>query len=602
MGWRLRSAKSEPSQEEWTQYVERLEHYFVANGISDAAQKKAILLTVIGAAAYKLLRNLVAPEKPGDKEYLALLEAMRQHHSPIPSEIVQRFKFNSCFRQPGESISTFVAELRSLAEFCNFGSTLNEMLRDRLVCGVNDDSIQRRLLAEEKLTFQKALELAQAQETASKNAQALQGSSNQAHGSGVYSLGLKGKSKDQPSTKCHRCGKDNHPSDKCRFRNAKCRRCGKVGHIQVVCRSRPAKKASLPEARKSQSVKLLQEPLESPPEEYTLFSLASEHRQKPFEVGLMVDNQQLTMEINTGASLSVISAETYKQKWPGRHLQPSTVKLKTYTGEALRVLGSIEVKVCHGGQEAKLPLLVIQGKGPSLLGRNWLAHFRLDWKEIHRLHRNALEELLEQHQEIFKPGLGALKGHKARIYVDEKVKPRFCKARSVPYSMRALVEKEFDRLTQEGVIEPVQFAEWAAPIVPVLKADRVSVRICGDFKMTVNQASKLDRYPIPRIEDLFARLAGGRIFTKFDMSQAYQQLLLEEESKQYVVINTHRGLFSSTGCHSVWPLLLEYFRGPWKTSCRVSPMWWYILRGQRSRSIWRYWIWCCRDWRWLACG
>ena len=98
--------------------------------------------------------------------------------------------------------------------------------------------------------------------------------------------------------------------------------------------------------------------------------------------------------------------------------------------------------------------------------------------------------------------------------------------------MQTLVEQQLDKLEKDGVIEPVQHSEWAAPIVPVLKSDK-SVRICGDFKQTVNQASRLDKYPIPRIEDLFAKLAGGQRFTKLDMSQAYQQLELDEDSKQY---------------------------------------------------------------------
>jgi len=89
----------------------------------------------------------------------------------------------------------------------------------------------------------------------------------------------------------------------------------------------------------------------------------------------------------------------------------------------------------------------------------------------------------------------------------------------------------------------VQYAEWAAPIVPVLKADGKSLRICRDFKVTVNKASKLDRYPIPKIKDLFATLAHSKKFSKLDMNQAYQQILLEEDSKKFVVINTHRGLF-----------------------------------------------------------
>ena len=89
----------------------------------------------------------------------------------------------------------------------------------------------------------------------------------------------------------------------------------------------------------------------------------------------------------------------------------------------------------------------------------------------------------------------------------------------------------------------MQYAEWVAPIVPVLKADGKSLRICGNFKVTVNKASQLDCYPIPKIEDLFATLAHGKTFTKLDMSQAYQQLLLDEDSRNYVVVNTHKGLF-----------------------------------------------------------
>ena len=93
------------------------------------------------------------------------------------------------------------------------------------------------------------------------------------------------------------------------------------------------------------------------------------------------------------------------------------------------------------------------------------------------------------------------------------------------------------------MLEPVQFADWAAPIVPVLKSDKKSVRICGDFSVTVNQVSRLDSYPLPKPEDLFARLAGGKTFSILDLSQAYLQIELDEESRKFVAINTHKGLF-----------------------------------------------------------
>ena len=91
------------------------------------------------------------------------------HFSPAPSEIVQRFKFHSRFRNPGESVATFVSEICSLAEFCNFGPNLEEILRDRIVCGISDDTIQCHLLAEPGLTFKKALEISQGIEAANRN-------------------------------------------------------------------------------------------------------------------------------------------------------------------------------------------------------------------------------------------------------------------------------------------------------------------------------------------------------------------------------------------------------------------------------------------------
>ena len=69
---------------------------------------------------------------------------------------------------------------------------------------------------------------------------------------------------------------------------------------------------------------------------------------------------------------------------------------------------------------------------------------------------------------MFQDELGTLQGFKAKILVDEQVTPCFCKARSVPYSLKDLMDKELDRLVAEGILEPVQFSDWASPIVPVL--------------------------------------------------------------------------------------------------------------------------------------
>ena len=79
-----------------------------------------------------------------------------------------------------------------------------------------------------------------------------------------------------------------------------------------------------------------------------------------------------------------------------------------------------------------------------------------------------------------------MQGYEAKIYVDPGAQPKYCKASSVPYAMSGKVEEELERLMSEGIIESVQFADWAAPIVTVVKSDEKSLRICGDFKLTVN--------------------------------------------------------------------------------------------------------------------
>lgn len=218
------------------------------------------------------------------------------------------------------------------------------------------------------------------------------------------------------------------------------------------------------------------------------------------------------------------------------------------------MIGATFVRVRYKQQCRKLPLVVVKGDGPSLLGRGWLEEISLDWREIKHRHQarkvyqvktteNTFQRVLNKHEDVFKDELGTLKGTKATIHVKQDSTPRFFRPWSVPFAMRAKVDEEIDRLLKENIISPVKYAEWAAPIVPILKPIG-TVRLCGDYKLTVNTVASLEQYPIPRVEDLFAALSGGKQFSKLDMSHAYQQILLFDESKKYVTVNTHRGLFT----------------------------------------------------------
>ena len=152
--------------------------YFVANNVTQEAKRKVILLTEMGGKAYQVIRNLLVPSTPGEATFNQIVTLMQEHTKPTPSVIVQRFKFNTRDRQPNESIANFMAALREIAQYCDYGLTLDEMLRDRLVSGVQNAVIQKKLLAEKDLTFKSALEIALALEIADKNARELAQSSS----------------------------------------------------------------------------------------------------------------------------------------------------------------------------------------------------------------------------------------------------------------------------------------------------------------------------------------------------------------------------------------------------------------------------------------
>lgn len=124
--------------EEWATYVERVEQYCLANDIGN--ERKVVLLSVMGAKTYNLLRSLTAPVKPAEKTFKEIVDVLQMHLNPKPLIIAERFRFHKRNQQKTESVSEYMAEFRKLAEHCQFGDGLSDTLRDRLVCGLHSES------------------------------------------------------------------------------------------------------------------------------------------------------------------------------------------------------------------------------------------------------------------------------------------------------------------------------------------------------------------------------------------------------------------------------------------------------------------------------
>ena len=122
------------------------------------------------------------------------------------------------------------------------------------------------------------------------------------------------------------------------------------------------------------------------------------------------------------------------------------------------------------------------------------------------------------------------KGITVNLNIKPDSRPNILKARHIPYAIKPKVEAELESLVNRGVMEPVSWSEWATLIVPVTKKDN-SVRICGDFEVSINPVLEAEHYPLLCIEDLFTSLAGRHKFSKINLNQAYLQMQVDEKAR-----------------------------------------------------------------------
>ncbi|CAM5120403.1 unnamed protein product [Eretmochelys imbricata] len=320
-----------------------------------------------------------------------------------------------------------------------------------------------------------------------------------------------------------------------------------LGHIECACKQRkkrpvvwPTKKGNLHTLEQTQD----DQGDTSSQEEVPLRVLSLAVGSHEYWVTPLLDGKPIRMELDTSAAVSLVSETVYKEKRQHLPLKATKTVLKTYTGEAVPMLGTIDVKVELNGQAAKLPLFVVRGNYPALMGRSWLGKIQLNWAEVHQMTKEetGLTTILRKHAVIFGEDLESMKGITVTLNIKPDSQPKYLKARTVPYAIRPKVEADLECLVTNGVLIPVTHCPLATPIVPIVKKDG-SLWICGDFKVTVNPVLCAEQYPLPCIDDLFAGQAGGQKFSKIDLSQEYLQMQVDEKSQELLTIVTHKGLY-----------------------------------------------------------
>nr|XP_050040360.1 uncharacterized protein LOC126537393 [Dermacentor andersoni] len=541
----------------WNTYRVRLEAFFEGHSITNPGKQRALLVSALSDNVVRVLQGQCQSESVNHLSYEAVVQHLDNHFDPQVNEIAASYAFFMRNQAEGEKVRDYITDLRRLAKDCSFDKFLDRMLRDRIVCGIRDEQARRHTLSQKKLTLAEAEAFALAAETAETNVRAMQerrfndnGAANfiQKHRINPQKSG-RGHGSMTEATQCPRCG-SNHVSEVCRHKKATCYKCGRKGHLARMCSSGRANPSG------TYAVKELDGSDESGEEMlYALVahSYSSNESARPFERDFIWEGRKLRMLVDTGSTISVIPRtvfENHREWWPT--LEKTSLRLTCFLGP-LPVLGRVAMKVECDNTQVDSSLVVVDCDGPLLCGRNTIQAFRsagialLDEcapQSVNVVHCDAeTAKLLAKFPDIFEEKLGCCKGPPVKLHKKEAAVPRFLKARPVPYALREKVSAEIDRQVQEGVLSPVRVSEWATPVVPVVKRNG-DIRLCGDFKLTVNQATHLEQYPLPKIEDIFASLYGGELFTTLDLRHAYNQLPLDDEAREMAVLNTHKGLFA----------------------------------------------------------
>ena len=510
------------TSELWTDYLARFRTFVTANSIPDNKQAQ-IFLTNQSNSVYKMLSNLAAQQQPVKSIHELTMNDiqtfMAEQFDPKRFVVRERFKFWSDMkRKPGETIPELASRIRQDAATCDFQSIkdpLDEALRTKFICSVDNEAVLKTLF-----------KLKDAKSKTSKT--------------------------QEKKTACFRCGNSGHFSKACPHIKALCSFCKKTGHLQSVCMSRLRDNSKL----MKQQVKLVHK---------VRCSVS------PIYQTIRLNDRRIKFEIDSGASDTFCCEATW-QTLGKPTLQPVSIQYQVAEGSPLPVVGQFRSTASIDGKSPDVTFPVIVTKVPNLnlLGRlammklklaNLTDHFRenLSCAEstatIEHVTTTGPENSLDaaciqlcgKLPTLFESTLGCLRDFSLDIRFKPEAKPIFKKPRPVPFSILQDLNEAYEAGIKRGVWELTDFNSYGTPVVPIRKSPlpgqaKASIRVCGDYSVTVNSQLEDHRQPIPLPEDLMRKLGRGYCFSKIDLANAYNQIYLSPDSQKKLALSTHKGV------------------------------------------------------------
>uniref|UniRef100_A0A8R1EML3 RNA-directed DNA polymerase n=4 Tax=Caenorhabditis japonica TaxID=281687 RepID=A0A8R1EML3_CAEJA len=334
-----------------------------------------------------------------------------------------------------------------------------------------------------------------------------------------------------PKTPCYKCGQMHWARDCKLSSNTVCRNCNKNGHLAKVCKSKRSTNNAI------------------------FIAQSSVQNRNRIYYNVKIEGKQIKMQLDTGAEVTLMNAKDWMRLNKPK-LSHSTINLRTANNEPIKVKGQFKCNFNLNGHHGSGLCHVTDTA--SLLGLDWIAQDTTLYQHLIQASVNSISNAIPEASsecrkklelglrstfpDVFESGLGRCSKAKASLQLKPNASPTFRKARPVPYAVLPMVTQELNRLVKQGVYTATDYSDFATPIVVVDKKDG-SIRLCGDYSTGLNDSLDSHQHPLPTAEDIFSTLNGGKYFTQIDLSEAYLQIEVDEDSKKMLTINTHLGLF-----------------------------------------------------------
>ncbi|XP_040173684.1 uncharacterized protein LOC120906236 [Anopheles arabiensis] len=345
--------------ENFDEYENRLQQFFIVNDVEES-KKVPVLVTMAGPSLYSMASRICSPDDPCSKSYKDLIKLLKQHLAPKVNVVAERYKYRKCEQAIGQTITEFIIELKASSQSCDFGTFLQQALRDQFVAGEIGRSWEAA--EHECKEMQGASKLATLKpRTAWKPSEKMPAKQNR---NGPTHAGSKPSSERDKN--CFRCGRAHNP-ESCPAKQWTCYACGKVGHVSSLCRSKNKKKlvAELVDATEQMNLNQLKDaddtskPTTCQNEKFTsticsASGASSTRTDVPATMELQIEGVMVCFEVDTGACESVISRETYEEKLSHMQLRKTTKVFQTVSGQTIRPIGELLVQVRNRYHHARM--------------------------------------------------------------------------------------------------------------------------------------------------------------------------------------------------------------------------------------------------------